>query len=568
MKMKNIKLAVILLAITGLSFLNSCTTIKDLEYSVKENPLQMHGGEVNLKIDAKFIEKGLNPKATADITPIFICADGTEIPFTTEMYQGEKAAGNGKVVPKTGLTFTYESTIPYQKCMKEGVIKVRVLAKKGKKEEEILTDKIADGTIITPLLAIKDAQVIINEDNSFTRTTSEQMAAVINFNKGKFNVKSTELKDQDITDLNAFALESSTSPRFEMKSIAIQSFASPEGEIDKNDNLAKDRGDAAKTTLIKLMKKGKIEAAQAETFYTVNPKGEDWAGFKVEVEKTTHEDKELILRVLQMTADLNKREQEIRNMAKTYTFLEKEVLPQLRRSQITLSYDKVGYSDAELKELSKSNPDTLNLDELLFTATLYTDLGEKTRVYTETERLFPSDWRAINNLGYILYMQGDVDGAATKFEKAKEITTNATLSNNLGAISQMKGDNEKAMEYYNEAGSSSETKYNTGVINIKAGLYDEAVGNMGENKTFNSALATLLSGDAEGCVQILDASNVKDEAMSYYLKAIAGARTNNSTALIDNLKLAFEKDSSLKEAAKVDREFIKFFENSDFLAIF
>ena len=112
MKMKNLKLAVILLAITGLSVLNSCTTIKDLEYSVEENPLQMHGGEVNLKINAKFIEKGLNPKATADITPLFICSDGTEIPFTTEMYQGEKAAGNGKVVPKTGLSFTYESTIP------------------------------------------------------------------------------------------------------------------------------------------------------------------------------------------------------------------------------------------------------------------------------------------------------------------------------------------------------------------------------------------------------------------------------------------------------------------------
>ena len=52
-----------------------------------------------------------------------------------------------------------------------------------------------------------------------------------------------------------------------------------------------------------------------------------------------------------MTSDLNKREKEIRNMAKTYSFLEKEVLPQLRRATITVNYDEVGYSDEELKSL-------------------------------------------------------------------------------------------------------------------------------------------------------------------------------------------------------------------------
>ena len=38
--------------------------------------------------------------------------------------------------------------------------------------------------------------------------------------------------------------------------------------------------------------------------------------------------------------------------------------------------------------------------------------------------------------------------------------------------------------------------------------------------------------------------------------------------VMDNLKSAFEKDAALKDKAKVDREFIKFFENADFLAIF
>jgi tetratricopeptide (TPR) repeat protein len=553
--------------IAMLSLFNNCTTIKDIEYSVKENPLQMHADEVTLEISGKFVEKGLNAKATADVTPIFVCNDGTEIAFATEMFQGPKAAGNGKVVAKEGTSFAYESTIPYQKCMEEGIVKVRIIAKKGKKEEEIFTDKIADGTVITPYLIQLDDQVIMATD-AFQRTTSHQTEATINYNKGKYNVKSSELKQEDIVNLKAFALDATTNPRLEMKNFAIQSYASPEGEIDKNTNLANDRAESAKAFLVKEMKRMKYEAGQQEAFYGVDPKGEDWDGFKAEVEKTSHEDKELILRVLQMTADLDKREQEIRNMAKTYKFLEKEVLPQLRRSQMILAYDKVGYSDEELKELSNSNPDTLNIEELLFTADLYEDLGEKLRVYKEAARLFPNDWRSTNNVGYVYYLQGDLDAAGENFEKANVAEENATTTNNIGAVAHMKGDNERAMELFTAAGSGSECKYNQGLLNIQQGLYEEAVNNMGENKTFNVALATLLSGDADGAAQIIDASNTSDEAMSYYLKSIIGARTNNSAMLLDNLKIAFEKDSSLKDKAKRDREFIQFYENADFLAIF
>ena len=549
------------------AMLSNCTTIKDIEYTVKENPLQMHADEVTLEVSGKFVEKGLNAKATAEVTPLFVCNDGTEIAFATELFQGPKAAGNGKVIQKEGGSFAYENTIPYQKCMEEGIVKVRIIAKKGNKEEEIFTEKIADGTIITPYLIQLDDQVIMATD-AFQRTTSHETEATINYDKGRFNVKSSELRQEDITNLKAFALDATTNPRVEMKNFSIQSYASPEGEIDKNTNLAEDRAGSAKSFLVKEMKRMKYEAGQQETFYGLNPKGEDWEGFKTEVEKTTHEDKELILRVLQMTADLDKREQEIRNMAKTYKFLEKEVLPQLRRSQMVLSYDKVGYSDEELKELSKSNPDTLNVEELLYTATLYEDLSEKLRVYSEAARLFPNDWRTSNNVGYVNYLQGDLDAAGENFEKANAAEENATTTNNIGAVAHMKGDNERAMELFAAAGSSSECKYNQGLLNIQQGLYEEAVNNMGDNKTFNVALATLLSGDAEGASQVVDASNTSDDAMSYYLKAIIGARTNNSSMLLDNLKIAFEKDASLKDKAKRDREFFQFFENADFLAIF
>ena len=199
---------------------------------------------------------------------------------------------------------------------------------------------------------------------------------------------------------------------------------------------------------------------------------------------------------------------------------------------------------------------------------MYDDLSEQLRVYSEALRLFPNDWRTANNVGYVQYLQGDLDAAGTSFEKASQASENETVNNNIGAVAHMKGDRERAMELFTAAGSSSETKYNMGLLNIQQGLYDEAVTNMGANNTFNAALANLLSGDADAAAQAIDESNAKEEAMSYYLKAIIGARTNNSEMMMDNLKIAFEKDGDLKSKAKRDREFIQYFENADFLAIF
>ena len=88
-----------------------------------------------------------------------------------------------------------------------------------------------------------------------------------------------------------------------------------------------------------------------------------------------------------------------------------------------------------------------------------------------------------------------------------------------------------------------------------------------DNKSFNLALANLLAEHNDVAEYVLDYVN-NDVANSSYLRAIIGSRTGNIEMVTENLKLAFDKDPSLKDKAKKDREFIKFFENADFLAIF
>ncbi|MBK6525450.1 MAG: hypothetical protein IPG07_07795 [Crocinitomicaceae bacterium] len=549
------------IALVG-AMLTGCKLIGDVEYTVQQDPVQMHGDSVKVSVTVKFPEKGLKKKASAEITPKLGDAS-----FKTITVQGEKATGNGQTIAyKPGGTVNYTDVLPYNSSMENADLMVTGEVKKGKKVVPLDPEKIADGTIITPYLVMNDDKALIGKDN-FVRTTEETYSGTqLNYLKGKSDVRSTELKDKDIPAFQAWMADAQVNPKKKVKSINYVAYASPEGEVAKNGELANDRAKSGKAAVEKILTQAKF--TQVIT-HNEQPKGEDWDGFKSAVNASALKDKELIIRVLQMYPDPVKREEEIKNMGKTYTDLEKEILPSLRRTQINVVYDKIGWSDDELKSLSTSKPDTLTIEEILFTATLYTDLNEKMRLYKLATTRFPEDWRGWNNVGYVYYMQNDLANAKTNWEKANSIKENPVTLNNLGIIARVQEkDRAKATKLYTSAVSAgSEVKYNLGIIDIQNGNYAQAIGNFGSNNTFNKALAQLLNGDYDAAKTTIDASPDKDSAMGYYLKAIIGARKNDLTMLTENLTQAVAKDSSLKAKAAKDREFIKFFENASFKAI-
>jgi Flp pilus assembly protein TadD len=529
----------------------------------------MHADTVELKITAKFIEKGLNKKATVEVTPVLVTPNGTEKAFKMACYQGPKAAGNCEVVPKEGKTVSYTARIPYSSDIEVADLKIKVLPKKGTKEKDlIVTEKIADATIVTPLLIVGDDKPIYAKDK-FVRVTSHTTEMVFNYLKNDSKVLAKELKDKDYLDLEAWFKKAMANPRIAIKNISLSSYASPEGELTLNDNLANERAASSMKAVIDLAKKLKFDALTAETVYSKIPKGEDWDGFKKLMEASSITDKELILRVLTMTSDLQKREAEIKNMAKTYKEIEDQILPQLRRSVVVVSYDLTGKTDEELMQWSKTKADSLTVEELLFTATLTNDLNEKLRIYKEAARVHGKDWRTSNNVGYILLLQGKVGEAKAEFEKAAKLNSSEKMiKNNLAACARLEGDYDKATALLKEAeGAGPEVDYNKGIIAIKRGKYADAVTGLGKSTsiestgkktTANFALAQILNGQAAEAKKTLDGAVDGESATAHYLRAIIGARTNDKAMLAEGLKNAIAKDSKFKEKAKKDREFIKF----------
>jgi Flp pilus assembly protein TadD len=486
---------------------------------------------------------------------------------------GEKAVGSGqKISYEKGGTFSYTSEkFAYDPAMKVATVELRAQGAVKKKTKIFTPVTLADGTVITPLLVRNDEKGIYAAD-AFVKSVPANQVANIYYLINKSDVRSSELKSEEMKNIQTFIAQNINNPWYMFKDISVSAYASPDGELSLNADLAQDRAKSGSKALMGEFKKNKNKDqlfGKEEANYKTQTTAEDWDGFKTLMEGSSITDKDLILRVLTMYTDGDQREKEIKNLSKTYTEVADKILPKLRRSVLTVNVDKKSRTDEQITKLTTTNIDSLSLEELLYGANLTTDLNNKVMIYKAAEKNFASDWRTSNNLGVALLSQNKVAEAGEAFTRAEKTANgNPIVMNHLGIIAAKGGNRVKAMEYYNKAnGAGTEVNYNKGIVNVRDGKYADAVSNFGSSKDFNKALAEMLNGNAGAVETTLDGSNDKDMAMAFYLKAVAAARGANAANVVSNLKTAIEKDGSLKAAAKDDAEFIKLKENAEFKAL-
>jgi len=376
------------------------------------------------------------------------------------------------------------------------------------------------------------------------------------------------MRSEDIKALSAYFKTVEADAKKEYKGIEVSAYASPDGAEDFNEKLAGKREVSSSKYVKKSMKKAKLSDYANEDFFKSNVTPEDWDGFKKLMQASNIRDKELILRVLSMYTDPEVREKEIKNISAAFTEVKKEILPKLRRAKFIVNVDNIGKTDEQIKDLAKNNPAELNVEELLYAATLTEVASEKLAIYNTAKKQFAADWRSHNDAGMILFGMKKIDEAKANFDKADQLSANnPVVKNNLGAVELVKGNVAEAEVLFGAAtGAGKEVNYNLGIVAIMKAQYDLATQQFGECYAVNSALANILAGKYTVALEKLN-KNTSDDAMVDYLKAIVGARTNNNNLIFSNLKSATAKDASLKAFAKSDLEFYTVFENAEFKAI-
>ncbi|MDR1866369.1 MAG: hypothetical protein LBR08_12490 [Bacteroidales bacterium] len=535
-----------------------------VKYTVNPPVLELIGGEVAITINGSYPAKYFNKTVVMELTPV-LESGSNDLPFETYKVQGESVKENNKVIKYDGGSFSYSSKVAYKPEFQLSELNLRISAAKGSTAIELDPYKLGDGIITTCLLVQKDGRTTYAADK-FVRTTTDSYAADIKYALQQSDVRTAETRKPEIKEFTEAIKSAKANDRVNFTSAQLSAYASPDGPLDLNERLSNSREKTSQTFFTKNFKAAKVEEIVQSDFLKVVTTPEDWDGFKKLMEESNIADKQLILRVLSMYSDPVVREREIKNIAAAYEEIKKDILPQLRRAKLTVNIEVVGLSDQEILAQFEKDASKLKLEEILYAATLVQDDNKKLSVYQAAARYYPNDYRTKNNLGAIYLKLGRTAEAKTALSDAKALNNGDVVKNNLAVVALREGNIAEAEELLTSIVANEEAKYNLGTIKIIQGKYSDAVSYFGNQVEINAALAKLLAKQNDAALTVLNSVKSED-ALVYYLKAVVGARTQNNSLVINNLRTAASKSDALKANAKKDIEFAKYFDNADFKAI-
>lgn len=558
------KKSLFFVSVLAVAMLTSCgAPVAPEQVTVNPSPMTVVGNKVDVDITGTFPIKKFSKKAILTITPV-LKYEGGEVAGTPVTYVGEKVKENGTVVSyATGAAYSQSASFDYVPAMAKSELYLRFTAKNGNKEVAIPDMKVADGVVATAKLAdAKDVEPQITADK-FQRIIQEMQEADIRFLIQQSNLRNSELKSQEMKDLQAAIKDADQNENKAINKLEVSGYASPDGGVKLNTTLADARQANAQKYLQKQLKKDKVQA-NIESSVTA----QDWEGFQKAMEASNIQDKDLVLRVLSMYSDPEEREAQIKNLSAVYKTIAEEILPELRRSRLILTTDLIGKSDEEIAALSKNDPAALNVEELLYSATLTNDANEKMAIYKKAVELFPNDYRGYNNMGMLYFKQGSVAEARRSYAQALKIAgNNPDVNFNAGVAAMADNDLKMAEQYLGKAaGTQGNLSAAMGTLYTMKGDYAAAKKAYGTKPSNNAAVQQILNEDYAGARQTL-AKVENPNATTAYLAAIVGARTNDRDAVYSNLKAAVQRDAQFRQKAQKDIEFAKYQEDAQFQEI-
>lgn len=195
--------------------------------------------------------------------------------------------------------------------------------------------------------------------------------------------------------------------------IDIHGYASPDGPYQNNERLARERARALSDYVASLYD-------ISPDLFTSCSTAEDWDGFKRLVGASQLPHRTEILAIAESSMLPDAKDQRIRRLyPQDYRQICDSIYPRLRHSDYTISYTVRPFSVEEAKEILKTRPQQLSLEEMYLVAqTMEPGSKEFNEVFDIAVRLFPDDPTANLNAACAALQHHDLIQAEAFLKKA------------------------------------------------------------------------------------------------------------------------------------------------------
>lgn len=263
--------------------------------------------------------------------------------------------------------------------------------------------------------------------------------AYLDFPVGKYQIlKDYRRNTSELEKINQTIQSVTNDKDIALSGIYLKGFASPEGSYTSNKTLAENRVKALRDYIIS-------GYSFKPDIFTLDAEPEDWKGFKDKVENGPRiPSQNEVLAIIDSHDDPDRKEQKLRALDRgvPFSYALNEIFPSLRRTEYRIDYSVRGFSLEESREIIRTRPQHLSLNEMFAVANSYPVGSEAyNEVFEIAVRLYSSD--PVANL-------------------------------NAANIAMSKGDLISARNYLAKAGNSAEAIHASGILNLLDGNLDEA----------------------------------------------------------------------------------------------
>ena len=348
-------------------------------------------------------------------------------------------------------------------------------------------------------------------------------------------------------------------PNARLKSFSIAGTASPEGNYERNKQLAQKRMASAMSLIVKELNESTRRQIDMHTTASV----ETWDRV-VDLLRADNKIREAdaIQEIIDKYPDNpNRQSRNVVSLPFYRPLITSRYLPQLRRVSYELLFSQYRYlTDEEIEVLYRSDSASLSRNEFWRLYNLADSIAEREAICRRALEVYPKFLVAATDLAAILIDKGEPDSELLlPYLEMPELPDETRLNQVVAWLSAGRYAQADSLAFdLPDTGIYHKAKVYAAALN---GRYNEVMQEISAESPFNEVLMLLAIKSNEQAWE--KAKLLGNSAKEEYIKAVAANRVDEVVLALSYLESAFKKDPSLRDVASVDGDVLDLLQQED-----